>query len=149
LRLDTYSHLQELELSYFETRSTGMLLSILNDDINQLERFLDSGAANILQFLTTVLAVGGTFIWIAPQVAPFAMLPIPLIFWGAWTFQKRLAPRYADVREKSGLISRRLTNNLTGIATIKSFTAEAYERDGRRPALGPSRCPGKRGLSSQ
>lgn len=129
LRLDTYSHLQELELSYFEERSTGMLLSILNDDINQLERFLDSGAANILQFLTVVIAVGGSFMLIAPGVAPFAMLPIPLIFWGAWTFQKRLAPRYADVREKSGLISSRLTNNLTGIATIKSFTAEAYERD--------------------
>jgi ATP-binding cassette, subfamily B, bacterial len=129
LRLDAYSHLQELELSYFEERSTGMLLSILNDDINQLERFLDSGAASILQFLTVVLAVGGSFILIAPSVAPFAMLPIPLICGGAWMFQKRLAPRYADVREKSGLISSRLTNNLTGIATIKSFTAEAYERD--------------------
>lgn len=129
LRLDAYSHLQELELSYFEECSTGWLLSILNDDINQLERFLDAGAANILQFLTVVLAVGGSFILIAPGVAPFAMLPIPLICWGAWAFQKRLAPRYADVREKSGLISSRLTNNLTGIATIKSFTAEAHERD--------------------
>lgn len=128
LRLDAYSHLQELELSYFEERSTGMLLSILNDDINQLERFLNSGAAEILQFITVVVAVGGSFVLIAPSVAPFAMLPIPLIFWGAWIFQKRLAPRYADVREKSGLISSRLTNNLTGIATIKSFTAEAYER---------------------
>jgi ATP-binding cassette subfamily B protein len=129
LRLDTYSHLQELELSYFEESSTGMLLSILNDDINQLERFLDSGAAEILQFITVVLAVGGSFVSIAPGVAPFAILPIPLIFWGAIAFQKRLAPRYADVREKSGLISTRLTNNLTGIATIKSFTAEEYERD--------------------
>jgi ATP-binding cassette subfamily B protein len=129
LRLEAYTHLQELELSYFEDRSTGLLLSILNDDINQLERFLNSGAAQILQFLTTVLAVGGTFIVIAPNVALFAMLPIPLIFWGAVAFQKRLAPRYEDVREKSGLINTRLTNNLTGIATIKSFTAEAYERD--------------------
>jgi ATP-binding cassette subfamily B protein len=129
LRLDTYAHLQDLELSYFEERSTGLLLSILNDDINQLERFLDAGAASILQFLTVVFAVGGSFLVIAPRVAPLAMLPIPLVFWGAWTFQKRLAPRYADVREKSGLISSRLTNNLTGIATIKSFTAEAYERN--------------------
>ncbi|MEM7794611.1 MAG: ABC transporter ATP-binding protein [Cyanobacteria bacterium P01_C01_bin.118] len=129
LRLDTYSHLQDLELSYFEERSTGMLLSILNDDINQLERFLDSGAANLLQFLTIVLATGGSFILLAPGVAPIALLPIPLVLWSTWLFQKRLAPRYADVREKSGLISRRLTNNLSGIATIKSFTAEAYECD--------------------
>lgn len=129
LRLDAYGHLQELELSYFEDRSTGLLLSILNDDINQLERFLNSGAADILQFLTTVVAVGGSFILIAPNVASIAMLPIPLIFWGTMVFQRRLAPRYADVREKSGLINSRLTNNLTGIATIKSFTAEWYEYD--------------------
>lgn len=129
LRLEAYSHLQELELSYFEERSTGLLLSILNDDINQLERFLNSGAAQILQFFTTVLAVGGSFIAIAPGVAPFAVLPIPIIIWGTMAFQRRLAPRYQDVREKSGLINTRLTNNLTGIATIKSFTAETYERD--------------------
>lgn len=129
LRLEAYSHLQELELSYFEERSTGQLLSILNDDINQLERFLNSGAAEILQFLMTILAVGGAFIAIAPGVALFAMLPIPIIFWGTLAFQERLAPRYEDVREKSGLINARLTNNLTGIATIKSFTAEAYEHD--------------------
>lgn len=129
LRLEAYSHLQELELSYFEDRSTGVLLSILNDDINQLERFLNSGAAEILQFLTTVAAVGGAFLAIVPRVALFSMLPIPVILWGTMAFQRRLAPRYEAVREKSGLISARLTNNLTGIATIKSFTAEAYERD--------------------
>ncbi|MEH2109212.1 ABC transporter ATP-binding protein [Nostoc sp.] len=128
LRLDAYSHLQELELSYFEERSTGTLLSILNDDINQLERFLDSGAAEILQFITTVLVVGGSFTLIAPNGAWLAILPIPLIFCGSLAFQKRLALRYADVRDKAGFINSRLANNLSGIATIKSFTTEIYER---------------------
>jgi ATP-binding cassette subfamily B protein len=129
LRLDAYSHLQELELSFFETESTGNLLAILNDDINQLERFLDSGANQILQFFTTVLLVGGTFIAFAPSVSWLAMLPIPFIIWGTLAFQKTLAPRYADVRQKAGLISSRLANNLSGIATIKSFTSEDYELD--------------------
>lgn len=129
LRLDAYQHLQELELSFFETETTGNLLSILNDDINQLERFLDSGANNILQFITTILLVGGTFIMFAPSVSWFAMLPIPFILWGSLAFQKRVAPRYADVRQKAGLISARIANNLSGIATIKSFTAEDYELD--------------------
>jgi ATP-binding cassette, subfamily B, bacterial len=129
LRVDAYSHLQELELSYFEERSTGMLLSILNDDINQLERFLNFGAHNILHFLTTVLFVSSTFIALAPGVSWWAMLPIPFVLWGSIVFQTKLEPRYADVREKSGLISSRLTNNLSGIATIKSFTAEEHERD--------------------
>jgi ATP-binding cassette subfamily B protein len=138
LRVDAYSHLQALELSYFEDRSSGMLLSVLNDDINQLERFLNFGAHNILHFLTTILFVGSTFIVLAPGVSWWAMAPIPFVIWGSVVFQSRLEPRYADVREKSGLISSRLANNLSGIATIKSFTAEGYERDGQRPALGPS-----------
>ncbi|WP_414551051.1 ABC transporter ATP-binding protein [Anabaena sp. CCY 0017] len=129
LRLDAYSHLQELELSYFEERSTGTFLSILNDDINQLERFLDSGAASILRFITTVLFVGGSFVIIAPNVAWLAILPTPFIFWGSLAFQKRLAPLYTDVRDKAGFINSRLANNLSGIATIKSFTAETYERE--------------------
>jgi ATP-binding cassette, subfamily B, bacterial len=129
LRVDTYNHLQELELAYFEDRSTGTLLSILNDDINQLERFLNFGAQDLISFFTRVLAVGFSFVFLAPGIAWLAMLPIPFILWGAFAFQSRLAPRYDAVRDQAGLISDRLTNNLSGIATIKSFTAEAYERD--------------------
>lgn len=129
LRVDAYSHLQELELGYFEERSTGMLLSVLNDDINQLERFLNFGAHEIIRFFTTVLFIGSTFIILAPGVSWWAMVPIPFVIWGSIVFQGKLAPRYADVREKAGLISGHLANNLMGIATIKSFTAEAYERD--------------------
>jgi ATP-binding cassette subfamily B protein len=129
LRVDAYSHLQELELSYLEDRSTGVLLSVLNDDINQLERFLNFGAHNLLHFFTTVILVGSTFVALAPGISGWAMAPIPLVIWGAMVFQAKLEPRYADVREKSGLINSRLTNNLSGMATIKSFTAESYERE--------------------
>ncbi|MBD3882533.1 ABC transporter ATP-binding protein [Phormidium tenue FACHB-886] len=129
LRLDAYQHLQELELEYFEARSTGGLLSILNDDINQLERFLDFGANEVIQVIVTVLIIGAGFFWIAPSVAWMAMLPMPFILWGSIAFQKLLAPRYADVREKVGLLSGRLANNLGGIVTIKSFVTEAYEVD--------------------
>lgn len=127
LRLDGYEHLQELELGFFEERSTGGLLSILNDDVNQLERFLDSGANEVLQVATTVLVIGGAFMVIAPGVAWMSMLPIPFILWGSFIFQRRLAPLYRDVREKASLTNARLANNLSGITTIKSFTAEGYE----------------------
>jgi ATP-binding cassette subfamily B protein len=127
LRLDAYQHLQNLELAYFEERSTGGLMSILSDDINQLERFLDIGANEVIQVITTVVVIGGIFFIMAPSVAWMAMLPMPFILWGSVAFQRRLAPRYADVREKVSLLNSRLTNNLTGITTIKSFTAEAYE----------------------
>jgi len=127
LRINAYSHLQELELTYFEERTLGGLMSVLNDDINQLERFLDGGANDLLQVATTVIIVGGAFFLASPNVAWLAMLPMPFIIWGSIAFQGYLAPRYAEVREKVGLLNGQLANNLSGITTIKSFTAEAYE----------------------
>lgn len=129
LRLDAYGHLQKLESAWFERQRHGRLMSILNDDINQLERFLDSGANDILQLVTTVIAIGGAFFVLAPSVAWMAMLPMPVIIWGSIAFQKKLAPYYADVREKASVLNSRLSNNFSGITTIKSFTAEAVEQE--------------------
>ena len=127
LRLEAYGHLQQLEMAFFEAGSSGRLLAILNDDINQLERFLDHGANEILQLTTTVLAVGGAMAYLSPTVAGVSFLPIPVILWGSLRFQKRLAPRYAQVRERAGDLAARLANNLGGMLTIKSYTAEAWE----------------------
>ena len=127
IRLDTYSHVQDLESAYFEEQSTGALLSVLNDDINQLERFLDVGANEIIHVVATVVIVGGSFFVLTPNIAWMAIIPIPIIIWGSVAFQGWLAPRYADVREKVSLLNSRLANNLSGITTIKSFTTEKYE----------------------
>ena len=127
IRLEAYSHVQDLELAYFEDNSTGGLLSILNDDVNQLERFLDVGANEIIHVIATVIIVGGSFFVLTPETAWMAVIPIPIIIWGSVAFQGWLAPRYADVREKVSLLNSRLANNLSGITTIKSFTTETYE----------------------
>lgn len=127
MRMDAYNHVQELELAYFEDRSTGGLMSVLNDDINQLERFLDVGANELIQVGTTIIVIGGLYIIMAPSVAWMAALPIPIIIWGSVWFQKKLTPRYAAVREQVGVLNGQLANNLSGIATIKSFTAEKHE----------------------
>ena len=127
IRLDAYAHMQHLEMAYFEEQSTGNLMAILNDDVNQLERFLDTGANEVLQVSTTVLLIGGMFFVLAPSIAWVAFLPIPVIVWGSFRFQRRLEPRYAAVRERAGAIGGLLANNLGGMATIKAFTAEARE----------------------
>lgn len=127
LRMDTYDHVQALDLRFFEDQSTGGLVSVLNDDVNQLERFLDGGANNLIQVATAVVAVGAVFFAISTKIALLAFLPIPVILWGAFFFQKRAQPRYADVRTRVGELASRLQNNLAGIATIKSFTTESLE----------------------
>ena len=127
LRIAAYDHVQHLKLAYFEDRTSGGLMAVLNDDINQLERFLNQGINDIWQVVTTILVIGGIFFYTAPNVAWMAMLPMPVIIWGSVRFQQALAPRYAAVRAQVGVLNGQLANNLGGIATIKSFTAESYE----------------------
>ena len=132
LRIDAYSHLQDLDMAWFEDASTGNLVAILNDDVNQLERFLDGGANAMIQVATALVVVGTVFFILSPRIALMAFMPIPVIIIGAFWFQRRAQPLYAHVRERVGLLSARLANNISGIATIKSFTREQHELDALR-----------------
>ncbi len=134
LRLDVYNHVQKLELAWFENRKTGNLLSIMNDDVNQMERFLNTGANEIIQVFCSSIMVSAVFFVLQPTIAIIALLPVPMILFGAFWFQKKLAPRYAEVREAAGDVNARLNNNLLGLATIKSFAAEQFESDRIREA---------------
>ncbi len=127
LRLDAYGHLQDLDMAWFEDASTGNLVAILNDDVNQLERFLNGGANDLIQVVVTVLSVGAVFFYLSPPIALMAFTPIPVILVGAFWFQRRAQPLYAAVRERVGVLASRLSNNIAGIATIKSFTRESEE----------------------
>ncbi len=100
LRLDAYGHLQDLDMAWFEDASTGNLVAILNDDVNQLERFLNGGANDLIQVVVTVLSVGAVFFYLSPPIALMAFTPIPVILVGAFWFQRRAQPLYAAVRER-------------------------------------------------
>jgi len=127
LRGDAYEHVQRLEHAWHQDRATGDLMAVLNDDVNQLERFLDIGANEIIQVLTTVVAVGAVFFVLDPVVALLAIAPMPVILWGSFWFQRRLEPRYEAVRNQAGFLNGQLANNLLGLTTVKSFTAEDRE----------------------
>lgn len=127
MRMDAYNHMQALDLAYFEDRHSGNLVAILNDDVNQLERFLNGGANDLIQVVVTLIAVGGVFFAVSPLLALLAFTPIPVIVIGAFYFQRRAQPLYAEVRERVGALSARLANNIAGITTIKSFVTETLE----------------------
>ena len=129
MRMEAYQHVQKLEMAYFERNRTGNLLSILNEDINQMERFLNGGANDLIQVFVGSVMVGAVFFYITSSLAFLALLPIPFILYGAFWFQSRLAPRYTAVREAAGMLATQFNNNLTGIATVKAYTAEEYEAE--------------------
>jgi ATP-binding cassette subfamily B protein len=128
LRDEAYAKVQSLESAVIGQRTVGDLMAVLNDDVNQLERFLDKGANNLIQVATTVTCVGAAFFWISPLVALLSFVPVPLILIGSFTFQKRIGPRYAAVRHEVGRLNAALENRLAGRLTIQSFTAEDRER---------------------
>ena len=127
LRLDTFNHVQKQGMGWFDERQKGDILAILNDDINQLERFLDKGANDLLQVSTTVIVVGAVFLFISWEVALLAIIPIPLIVWGSFKYQRSLEPKYAEVRNAAGKMNALLENDLSGMSTIQSFTSEEIE----------------------
>lgn len=127
LRQDAYDQVQRQDMGFFESRSSGELTAILNDDVNQLERFLDGGANDFLQVFVSVTLIGGVFFIISPTIAVLAITPIPVIIWGAFFFMRRATPLYAEVRARVADLASRLGNNIGGMATIKSFTAETRE----------------------
>ena len=126
-RLDAYSHVQKLPLDWFERNRSGNLMAVLNEDVNQLERFLNNGLSSLIQVFMGTLMVGAVFFALTWKLAALALIPVPFILFGAFWFQARLAPRYAAMREAAGDMSARLSNNLQGIATVKAFAAEEFE----------------------
>jgi ATP-binding cassette subfamily B protein len=128
LRMVAYGKMQSREIAFFEEQRTGNLMAMLNDDINQLERFLNTSFNEIIQLIVLVLFAGWSLIAVNVPLGLLGMLPIPFIVLGSFYYQKKVAPYYKEVREAVGKLSNRLENNISGIMVIKSFTAESFEK---------------------
>jgi len=129
LRMDVYNRIQSREIAFFEEHRLGEILAMLNDDVNQLERFLNTGFNELVQL---VVLFGFAFAVMFPlswQLSLVAVAPIPVILWGSLVYQRRVEPRYRSVREGVGGLASRLENNISGIHVIKSFTAEEFETE--------------------
>ena len=134
LRNAAYAHLQALPPDTIARERSGRLMALLNEDVNQIERFLNTGANDLIQVFVSSLLVGAVFFVLTASLAVLALLPIPLILFGAFWFQRRLYPRYAAAREAAATVSSRLNNNLAGMATIQAYTAEKFEAEHVRTA---------------
>ena len=109
----------------------GFDIDLPSDSISQ---GVTQGANELLQVGTTVVAISAIFFYISPTIAIYSIIPIPVIIWGSFRFQSRISPHYAEVRKEVGLLNSLLSNNLSGISTIKSFTSEELEVERVRAA---------------
>jgi ATP-binding cassette subfamily B protein len=127
LRFETYAHAQALDLKYYENHKIGNVANIINNDINQLQVFLDSGFHQIIQLFTNFLVVVIIYAISIKSLVWLIFLPMPFIVLLSKKYQKIVEPKYSRVRENSAAINAQLFNNFDGISTIKSYVTEEVE----------------------
>jgi ATP-binding cassette subfamily B protein len=104
-------------------------MSILSNDVNQLERFLNDGLNSASRLIVMIIGISGILFYLNPQLALVALLPAPLIAGFTYLFVRIIRPKYKTMRSTVGALNSRLENNLGGIQVIKSSNTERYEDD--------------------
>ena len=129
VRTDTYDKMQRLNMDFFAGKQTGELMSILSNDVNRLEKFLNDGLNSLFRLSIMVVGIGGILFYYNWQLALIALLPVPLVAFFTSVFIRIIQPKYARVRSSVGKVNSRLENNLGGIQVIKSSNTEPYESE--------------------
>jgi ATP-binding cassette subfamily B protein len=129
VRTDTYDKMQRLNMDFFAEKQTGEMMSILSNDVNRLERFLNEGMNSLFRLSVMVLGIAAMMFWLNPRLALVALLPVPIIAGITWLFIDIIQPKYAKVRRTVGHLNSRLENNLGGIKVIKTFNTEGFESE--------------------
>jgi ATP-binding cassette subfamily B protein len=129
IRTDTYDKMQRLNMDFFADKQTGEMISVLSNDVNRLERFLNEGMNATFRLSVMVLGIAAILFVFNWQLAVIALVPVPLIAGFTYKFIQTIQPKYADVRKTVGQVNSRLENNLGGIQVIKTSNTEDYESD--------------------
>ncbi|QKY21134.1 ABC transporter ATP-binding protein [Halolamina sp. CBA1230] len=129
VRTDTYDKMQRLNMDFFAEKQTGEMMSILSNDVNRLERFLNEGMNSMFRLTVMVIGIAAIMFWMNPRLAVVSLVPVPVIAVITWKFIDIIQPKYADVRQTVGHLNSRLENNLGGIKVIKTFNTERFESD--------------------
>ncbi|WP_435196728.1 ABC transporter ATP-binding protein [Natronomonas sp. EA1] len=129
IRTDTYDKMQRLNMEFFADKQTGEMMSILSNDVNRLERFLNDGMNSAFRLGVMVVGIAAILLWINWQLALITLVIVPLLAVFTYTFIQTIQPKYAEVRSSVGQVNSRLENNLGGIQVIKTSHTEDYESD--------------------
>ena len=129
VRTDTYDKMQRLNMDFFADKQTGELMSVLSNDVNRLEKFLNDGMNSVSRLVIMVVGIAVILFSLNWRLALVALLPVPIIAFFTKKFIEIIQPKYADVRSTVGSLNSRLENNLGGIQVIKTSNTEPFESE--------------------
>jgi ATP-binding cassette, subfamily B, bacterial len=128
LRVDTYDAMQYRGMSFFDDKQTGEVMSVLNNDINQLENFLTNSFNEGIRIVVRVGGMGGVMLAINWRLGVIPVVVIPILAYVSYVFVRTVHPKYQAVRSSVGQLNSRLENNIGGIEVVKAYNREEFER---------------------
>jgi ATP-binding cassette subfamily B protein len=124
LRNRMYSHLQSLELAFFDSQQTGQLMSRSTVDLQSVRFFLGYGLVFILQALVTLVVAATIMLAVNPLLAAVALAPLPLTVWFAFRYGKRNRPAQQEVQQRIAELTAEAEENVSGVRVVKAFAQE-------------------------
>jgi ABC-type multidrug transport system fused ATPase/permease subunit len=127
LRERLYSHLQRLELGFFDHQQTGQLMSRSTVDLQAVRFFLGYGLVFILQSALTLLLAGIAMIAINPELGLIAMAPTPFVVFISQRYGRTARPAIQEVQQRIGELTADAEENISGVRVVKSFARERHQ----------------------
>jgi ABC-type multidrug transport system fused ATPase/permease subunit len=127
LRQQFYSHLQRLDLGFFDSQQTGQLMSRATVDLQAIRFFLGYGLVFITQALLTLALASVVMIAINPLLALIALLPAPLIVYTASRYNRLSRPAQQEVQQRIAELTAEAEENVSGIRIVKAFAREEHQ----------------------
>ena len=125
LRVKLYDHLQKLDYSFFGHRQTGDLMSVLSNDVDNLESFLSDATTSMVRITITFVGTLTVLMFLDWRLALLLFLPLPFAFFAIRFFVIRVHPQYKRARKAVGDMNAILENNIQGMGVIQAYTAQA------------------------
>ena len=129
LRAQVFAALQRLSVSYFESRSTGEIMSRVNSDTEHVERIFVDGLEGLLTASLTLVGITAMLFILNWKLAALSLLPIPILVLSASAFTKQVHRYYHAIRRNAAELNAYLQDALSGIRETMGFNRQSYERD--------------------
>ena len=128
LRRRMYDHLQRLSLAFYESRSSGEIISRMMNDVNSVTNLVTGSALNIIISSFKAIVLLGILFSMSPKVALTATAVLPLHFLGYFFFQARISHVSWKSSEKMSQIYGKISEVLGAMKMVKSHAGEFRER---------------------
>jgi ATP-binding cassette subfamily B protein len=124
LRVRLFEHLQRLSLGFYERNRAGVIISRLTNDVEAIDQLVTDGVTSLVQNTLTLLGTAIILFILDWRLALATCAVIPLMGVATAIFRTRSARAYAAVRERLGLVTATLAEDIAGMRIVQAFTRE-------------------------